>query len=303
LVHITGPGDFGILGFWAAHSLGIPLVASWHTNLHEYAGRRLDKCFSYLPTALRERAARTGQELSLSALMRFYRLPRFLMAPNESMVHLLHERTGRPAFFMRHGVDTEVYSPARHKPRTGAFCIGYVGRLTPEKNVRLFADLERRLLAAGQRKFQLLLIGAGSEKEWLKNNLQSAEMPGVLRGHALAEAFSSMDAFVFPSRTDTFGLVLLEAMASGVPVVVSPETGARVGVQHGMTGFLAEDIHSVTQSVLRLMEDEALRCAMSLGARRFACLQSWSRVFEQVYRTYDTGLEECGLLVPVAIPI
>ena len=298
LVHITGPGDFGVLGFWAAHSLGIPLVASWHTNLHEYAGRRLDKLFSNLPPAWRNRVAQAGEDLSLLALMRFYRLPRFLMAPNEFIIRLLQERTGKPTFLMPHGVDTEVYSPTRRGPRTGAFCIGYVGRLTPEKNVRLFVELERSLVAAGQRNFRFLLIGAGSEKEWLKNTLQSAELPGILRGKALADAFSRMDVFVFPSRTDTFGLVLLEAMASGVPVVVSPETGVRVGVQHRMTGFLAEDIHAVTQSILQLMKDEALRGEMGRGARRLACFQSWSGVFEQVYRTYETGLEECGLAVP-----
>ena len=93
LVHITGPGDFGILGFWAAHSLGIPLVASWHTNLHEYAGRRLDKLSSGLPTAWRNRIVHLGEDLSLDALMRFYRLPRFTLAPDESMIRLLSDRT------------------------------------------------------------------------------------------------------------------------------------------------------------------------------------------------------------------
>ena len=142
------------------------------------------------------------------------------------------------------------------------------------------------------------MIGEGSEKQWLKNNLQSAELPGILRGNTLAEAFAGMDVFVFPSRTDTFGLVLLEAMASGVPVIVSPETGARVGVQHRTTGFLAEDIHSVTQSVLQLMADEPLRQEMSRETRRFACSKDWTGVFEQVYGTYEAGLEECGLVVP-----
>ena len=93
LVHITGPGDFGILGFWAAHSLGIPLVASWHTNLHEYAGRRLDKLSSRLPTSWGNRIVRLGEDLSLDALMRFYRLPRFTLAPDESMIRLLRDRT------------------------------------------------------------------------------------------------------------------------------------------------------------------------------------------------------------------
>jgi phosphatidylinositol alpha 1,6-mannosyltransferase len=298
VVHITGPGDIGVLGFWAAHTLKIPLVASWHTNLHEYAGRRLDRLCTSLPSSWRTGIARKGEALSLDALMRFYRLPKFLMAPNESMIHLLREHTGKPTFHMRHGVNLDAFSATRSGARSGPFRIGYVGRLTPEKNVRQFAELERRLRAAGREDFRLLLVGEGCEKEWLTKNLRSAELPGILRGDALADAFSSMDAFVFPSRTDTFGLVLLEAMASGVPVVVSPEASDRVGVQHRISGFVAPDIESITRSVLELMDDDMLRRDMGREARRFACSQSWSGVFAQVYETYEAGLEQCGLSVP-----
>jgi phosphatidylinositol alpha 1,6-mannosyltransferase len=116
LVHITGPGDIGILGLWVAHTLRVPLVASWHTNLHEYAGRRLNKLLRDLPDAWRERVSATAEEQSLRACLRFYGLARFLLAPNEAMVHLLHERTGKPAFLMAHGVDTETFSPQRPLP-------------------------------------------------------------------------------------------------------------------------------------------------------------------------------------------
>jgi phosphatidylinositol alpha 1,6-mannosyltransferase len=250
LVHITGPGDMGILGFWVAHSLGIPLVASWHTNLHEYAARRLDKLLSGIPVPWRRRISSTAEDLSLRACLRFYRLARFLLAPNQTLVDLLEKRTGRPTFLMAHGVDTEVYSPGRRRQGTGSFRIGYVGRLTPEKNVRLLVELEKGLIAAGEHDFRLVVVGEGSEREWLQKNLRFGEFPGILRGVPLAEVFASMDVFVFPSRTDTFGLVLLEALASGVPVVVSPETGARVGVRHDITGFHATDLTAVTQSVL-----------------------------------------------------
>lgn len=294
LVHITSPGDMGIMGLWVAHSLGIPLVASWHTNLHEYAGQRLQKLFSFLPGAWRAGVSGTAERQCLRALVSFYGLARFLMAPNESMVRLLETRTRKPAFLMAHGVDTEAYSPCRRARRTGPFCIGYVGRLTPEKNVRLFAELERGLLAAGERDFRLLLVGAGNEKEWLRKNLQFGELPGILRGTALAGAFADMDVFVFPSRTDTFGLVLLEAMASGVPVVVSPETGARAGVRHGVSGFHAADLKSFTQSVLQLMRNRAVQREMGRAAREFAGSKVWRSVFEQLYQTYDTGLRQIG---------
>ncbi len=286
LIHITGPGDFGVLGFWIAHSLRIPLVASWHTNLHEYAAKRIQETLSFLPRGLRASIGRTAEELSLNAAMRFYRLPHFVLAPNPDMVEQLRSRTHHPAFLMAHGVDSARFTPARRTRTNGLFTIGYVGRLTPEKNVEWFCELERRV-AAGERNFRLLLIGDGSQREWLKRNLQFAELPGVLRGESLAAAYADMDVFVFPSRTDTFGLVILEAMASGVPVVVTPETGARVQVQDGVAGFLSDDFAA---SVLRFMRDPALRQRMSVEARRFACTKSWASVFEELYRTYDAAL-------------
>jgi len=194
---------------------------------------------------------------------------------------------------MPHGVDTEVYKP-RPKKSDGRFCIGYVGRLTPEKNVRLIAELEQALIAAGKRNFRVVVVGEGGERDWLQRHLQFGELPGVLRGEALAETFAQMDAFVFPSSTDTFGLVLLEAMASGVPVVVRPETAARVGIADGVTGFVAEDLNGFTQSVIRLMQDEKLQQDMRLAARAFSCSQSWDSVFDHVYATYETGLEMIG---------
>jgi phosphatidylinositol alpha 1,6-mannosyltransferase len=291
LVHIVGPGDIGILGVWVAHTLRVPLVASWHTNLHEYAGRRLQKLFSFLPDTWRECISLAAERQSLRACMRFYGLARFVLAPNEATVRLLQERTGKPAFLMAHGVDTDAYSPQRRRRRDRTFSIGYVGRLTPEKNVLLFAGLEKSLLHRGARDFRFTLIGEGSEKDWLRQNIEFGETPGILRGEALAEAFANMDVFVFPSRTETFGLVLLEAMASGVPVVVSPQTGARIGIRHGVTGFHAPDLDSFTDSVLRLMNSEPLRQRMGAAARIFCCSRMWNGVFEQLYSTYQRGLE------------
>jgi glycosyltransferase involved in cell wall biosynthesis len=287
LIHITGPGDFGLLGLWVAKSLGIPRVASWHTNLHEYASNRLQKALGFVPRGVQRRIVAAAEGLSLDAAMRVYRLAHVVLAPNQAMVDELRSRTQRPAYLMAHGVDSTRFSPAWRKRKDGPISIGYVGRLTPEKNVRWFRELERRILAAGLRDFRLVLVGDGSEREWLKGNLQFGELPGVLRGDGLAAAFADMDIFVFPSRTDTFGLVILEAMASGVPVVVSPETGARVNVQNGVSGFLAQDF---TENVLQLMRNESLRQRMGAEARRFACSRDWTSVFDDLFQIYNAAL-------------
>ena len=293
LIHITGPGDFGILGWWVGHSLGIPRVASWHTNLHEYARRRLEKLFSGLPESWARGIASAGESRALTELLRFYRRVQFLLAPNDEMVGLLRARTGKPAYFMPHGVDLDRFSPSLRARGTGPFVIGYVGRLTPEKNVRVFVEIEQALLAAGAPAFQFVIVGEGSERAWLTRHLRHARLAGVLRGTHLAEAFANMDAFVFPSDTDTFGLVLLEALASGVPVLAGPAVAARIGLQAGVNGFLARNVGEIAGGLQQLMLDDTLRQEMAAAARTSACAKGWSGVFEQLYETYAQGLAEC----------
>ncbi len=291
LIQITGPGDLGVLGFWVAHSLQVPLAVSWHTNLHEYAALRLERALSWAPRGLRTKAAGMAGKWSLDALTRFYGLGRFLLAPNEAARSMLAERTGRSVFGLGHGVDCEMFSPAHRRRKDGVFTIGYAGRLTPEKGVRMFAEIERRLEARGHSRFRIVLLGEGSERGWLRTQLKRGKFSGVLRGEALAQAFADMDAFVFPSATDTFGLVLLEAMASGVPVLASAPACGRIGVCDGVEGFEAGSSEEFAQGLERLMIDDWLRGQMGIAARDCARRQSWNRVFETLYETYDAALD------------
>ncbi len=294
IIQITGPGDLGALGFWVAHSLGVPLAASWHTNLHEYAALRLQRMLALAPRALREKAAELAGKWSLDALMRFYRLGRFLFAPNENARALLARRTGRPVFGLGHGVDCEMFSPTRRSRQDDVFTIGYAGRLTPEKSVRLLAEIERRLAGSGHPRFRILLLGEGSERAWLEAHLERGEFAGVLRGDSLAEAFANMDAFVFPSATDTFGLVLLEAMASGVPVLTSPAACGRVGLRDDIEGFACASAPEFARGLERLMDNDQLRQRMGRAARDCARRQSWNSVFETLYETYDAALNSAA---------
>lgn len=288
LVHMTGPGDLGFLALITSHSIRVPLVASWHTNLHEYLARRLDRLLRFLPAGLRHRATAEMERHSLRGLLRFYKTARYVLAPNQTLVNLLEARNNRPAFLMAHGVDLSGYSPAEKPSGDRPFCIGYVGRLTTEKNIRCLVDLEQELIAAGETNYQFLIVGEGGQQAWLRRNMQRAEITGVLRGQELAAAYQRMDAFVFPSLTDTFGLVILEAMATGVPVILAPETGRRVGIVDGVSGFLSDDFGA---STLQLMHNRTLLDSTGAAARQFANSNSWDGVFEQLYQTYQIGLE------------
>ncbi|MBZ5590985.1 MAG: glycosyltransferase [Acidobacteriia bacterium] len=290
LVHITGPGDVGILGAWVAHDLRVPLVASWHTNLQEYAQKRLYRSLHWAPENLRRSISSAAESGSMRALMLFYGMARLLMAPNQATVELLERSTAKPAVLMGHGVDVERFHPRQRARRDGPFTLGYVGRITPEKNVRVLAEIEQTLLKLGMRDFRLVLVGRGSEESWLKANLRHAEFLGTLRGSELARAFADMDVFLFPSTTDTFGLVILEAMASGVPVIVSPGGGPQHQVSQGQTGFVAATPQEFAERVLALKSDPCLHARMREAARHHACSASWEKVFSHVYAMYERVL-------------
>ncbi|WP_228486649.1 glycosyltransferase [Paludibaculum fermentans] len=292
VIHATGPGDMGLPAAWLAHRLGVPLVLSWHTNVHEYAGRRLRRMLQGWPGSLAGRVDELGERAALALTARFYQLARVLLAPSPELCTLLHERTGRPVRLMRRGSNPETFHPSlRARPvEADEVLIGFVGRLSPEKNVRLLAALEEALERVMPGRYSFLIVGDGSERAWLESRLRRARFTGVLRGPELARAYADMDLFVFPSETDTYGNVVVEAMASGVPVVVTGRGGPRFLVRPGETGLIGATREAFVEQVVRLALDNKLRWGMRQPAREFAESQSWDRVFEGVYAAYGEAV-------------
>jgi len=286
IVHITGPSDVGQLGALVAHRLRVPLAGSWHTNLHQYAEQRASGLLSLLPGVARHRTGAAIRELSLAAILRFYKIPCVLFAPNPELMDLLERGTGKPVYPMRRGVDTSLFTPERRDRTDRKFVIGYVGRLTVEKNIRFLAELESALDKNGMTNFSFSIVGQGDEEPWLRANLRKADFAGVLRGGALARAYANMDVFAFPSRTDTFGNVVLEALASGVPAIVTDSGGPQFIVQRGETGFVARNITEFVSRIRYLAENQEELRVMREAARADALLASWDCIFEGVYAGY-----------------
>jgi glycosyltransferase involved in cell wall biosynthesis len=291
LIHITGPSEVGMLGAGLAYHRDLPLAASWHTNVHEYLARRSDWLLRFLPERHSVSTGKKIEDLTLAAAARFYSIAKVLYAPNQELCELLNSATGRPCHLMPRGVDADLFTPAKRTRLAGDedFVLGFVGRLSIEKNIALLATIHDQLLAAGFTNFRFLIIGHGDEQAWLQERMPRAQFPGVLRGEPLAEAYASMDLFVFPSHTDTFGNVVLEALASGVPAIVTPDGGPRSIVREGETGYIVPD-EAFTAAILEILRNPAQLVAMRLAARAYALTASWDSVFEGVYAGYDAIL-------------
>jgi glycosyltransferase involved in cell wall biosynthesis len=289
LIHITGPSEVGMLGAGLAHHLGVPLAASWHTNVHEYAARRSDWFLRLLPKRQSQATEQKIEDIAMAAAAKFYSVAQVLFAPNPELCALLERTTGRSCYLMPRGVDAELFHPAKRlrDSEDRDHVLGFVGRLSIEKNVTLLARVQEELEALGHKSFRFLIVGHGAEEAWLRDRMPRAEITGVLKGEELSRAYANMDLFVFPSHTDTFGNVVLEALASGVPAIVTPDGGPRTIVHDGVTGRIVAD-DDFAAAVAGVLGDPAKHAEMRLKAREFALTMSWDSVFEGVYAAYAT---------------
>jgi phosphatidylinositol alpha 1,6-mannosyltransferase len=292
VIHITGVNDVSIIGAYLAWKLQIPILGSWHTNVHEFAAHRLTKMLRFLPSGFVSKVAGFAERKILDGAVLYYKMPKVVLAPNQELVDLLGKGTHRVSRIMSRGVDTEKFSPDRRTVSDGIFRIGFVGRLRAEKSVRLLVDLERELLKAGRNNFKFLIVGEGNEREYLESNLKYGEVTGFLDGDELSEAYANMDVFVFPSKTDAFGNVTQEAFASGVPAIVTDQGGPKFLVKPGETGFVAKDLDDFVKFTIELMDDPAKLLKMKENARTSAMSRSWDAVFESVYDGYQTAYEK-----------
>src|SRR5262249_30698088 len=232
----------------------------------------------------RARLGSTVERQALAVTMMFYRLPRVILAPNGEWRQTIEAWTRKPTYVMTRGVDTALFDPARRKRSDALVNIGYVGRLSTEKNVRALARLQDALWTAGIVNTRFTIVGDGSEREWLQTRLPGAEFTGVIRGERLADAYADFDLFVFPSETETVGNVVLEAMASGVPVVAMARGGTRFIASSTDAALLARDEGDFIDLAVELVRDPARRRRMADAARDTALTRSWAAVFDVVYQ-------------------
>ncbi len=290
IIHITGLNDVSIVGSYLGWKLQIPLLGSWHTNLHEFAAQRLRKMLRFMPKKISAGVAGFAERKIRDGAVLYYKMPKVVLAPNQELVDLLGSGTHRAAFLMGRGVDSEKFSPAKRTVDDDVIRLGFVGRLRPEKNVRMLIEIEKELLARGKSGFKFLIVGEGNEREYLESKMKHAEFTGFLQGEELSEAYANMDIFIFPSETDAFGNVAQEALASGVPSIVSDKGGPKYIISHGETGYVAKTKEDYVNFTIELMDDQEKRLEMGHKGRELTVANSWDAIFDGVYDGYAETL-------------
>jgi glycosyltransferase involved in cell wall biosynthesis/predicted metal-dependent phosphoesterase TrpH len=285
LIHVTAPGPAGVAATLLSRLTGAPLLASYHTELATYAGLR---------------TGNDGVEaLSRIGLGAFYGTPSLVLSPSPAADRSLLElgtEEGRIGRWER-GVDSDRFDPAKadRDAFPGEVKVLYAGRLTREKGVDLLAESFERAHAADPR-LHLLLAGGGPEEAELRARLgERATFLGWLEGEELPRAYASADAFLFASSTDTYGQVILEAAASGLPVVAVAEGGPAALVENRHTGLLCRpDPDHLAGALLQLASSPALRQRLGAAAAIRARDRSWERSLEQLAIGYHRALAEAA---------
>ncbi len=292
VIHITGLNDISQFGYYFAHFKKIPAAATWHTNAHEYAAQRLTSILPFRSADIKNKIGKTIEKIVFKGLMKLYFLAQMQLAPNEELVGEIRRATRRPSFLLGRGVDTDFLSPTkRARADDKEINIGFVGRLRPEKNVRFLGEIEAGLQKAHVENYRFTIVGEGGERDWLESNLRNKHLTGEIFGEELARTYANMDLFVFPSQTDAFGNVVLEAMAAGVPAVVMQEGGPKFLIEHGADGFIAEDNRDFIETVVTLAENPRRLKTLGCAAHRSAQTHSWERVFEKTFEYYKMCME------------
>ncbi len=279
LVHIVAPFFLGPFGLSYARRLNVPILASFHTHVPRY---------------VRHYGGAFIEPVVWSYLRTLHNQAHLNLCPStETLKDLRHHGFERVRWWKR-GIDTQRFSPGPRDPavrerlsggRPDELLVVYVGRLSPEKRLETIRD--PLFSVPGVR---LAMVGGGPSEEQLKRHFRgtATTFPGYLRGNDLVAAYRAADVFLFPSTTETFGLVALEAMACGVPVIAANAGGVLDIITHGENGLLfdPERPEQIGALVGRLKDDPDLRHGLAQRGVLHARGRSWQATMDQLIEYY-----------------
>ncbi len=301
-LHSATPGPIGLAALAISQILKLPIIGTYHTSLPQYAGY------------LTEDSA--IEDLMWKYVLWYYKQMDLIYVPSKSTREELEEKGIAPdniRLFPR-GVDTNRFHPAKRDLQflqqymdVDAFKLLYVGRISKEKSLPVLVDVFKEISHAVEH-VSLVVAGDGPYLTEMKNQLQATRtyFTGYLTGESLAKVYASCDLFIFPSTTDTFGNVVLEAQASQIPVIITDVGGPHENMIPGKTGIVvpAHDGAAMVAAIRSFMNHPGKMRQMGKAARQYAEGRSFQRAFEHTWAMYmDPDLEpvtaEEGLTVAV----
>lgn len=287
LIHIATPDLGGLKALRWAQKNGVQVVGSYHTHFTSYL-----KYYGLTPIEF----------LAWRYLGWFYNSLTQVYVPSRSMRDELEDHDFEPGMkIWARGVDTDLFSPDKRNlnwRRDRGFkdddiVVTFVSRLVWEKELATYKDAVQQV-ASSIKNVKPLVVGDGPAKDDLQKQMPEAHFTGFLGGEELATAYASSDIFLFPSHTETFGNVTLEAMSSGLPCLVANATGSRSLVEDGVNGKLAKPESSAdfTKKLSLIVEDEELRKQMRVASRKKALKYKWEAINGKLLNDYKNVLEK-----------
>src|SRR5436190_7741727 len=277
---ISTPGPIGLTALLAAKLLNLQTSGIYHTDFPQYVRILTEDSFLESVTwrymhwfyGQLDTVFVNSEEYRESWIKRGFEPEKLKIFPRGLDTQLFHPTRRDPAFFEKFGA------------KNGQVRLLYVGRVSKEKDLDLLAEAYRRLRAEGL-SIQLCVVGHGPYSHEFSESLPEALFTGYLTGGELAAAYASADIFVFPSTTDTFGNVIIEAQACGLPVVVSDSGGPKELVEDKANGLITKshDVEDFTRAIRALVTDSALRERMGKSARSSIIDRSWPNAFSKFW--------------------
>jgi glycosyltransferase involved in cell wall biosynthesis len=292
LVHIATPDPAGYKALKWAQRNGVQVVSSYHTHFTSYL-----KYYGLTPIEF----------IAWRYLSWFYNSCTHVYVPSQSMIdELMQHGFDDDMKIWARGVNTSLFSPEKRDEAWRAkagfkeddIVVTFVSRLVWEKELDTYRYAVQQV-AANNRNVKALVVGDGPAKTELKRRMPEAHYTGFLEGEELARAYASSDVFLFPSHTETFGNVTLEAMSSGLPCLVADATGSKSLVEHGINGGLAKPSSRVdfAKKLSIIVSNKKLRDKMRKASREKALKYEWEKINARLVENYREALE-----MPVSEP-
>ena len=288
IIHINSPCSLGCAAIKYANRHNIPVAATYHTHFPSYVKyykiKALELC-------------------SWNYMRNLYNRCDAVFVPSVPIKDELIQHGFETVEFLPHGVDANVFNPVfrddEWKKEIGAenkTVLLYAGRLVWEKDLNTLAECYK-IISEKRKNVKFILAGDGPIREELKEMMPEAIFLGYQSGINLSRVYASSDIFVFPSTTETFGNVTLEAMASEIPPVCAREGGAYGIINDGVTGLVAEpgDAESLAEKLLTLIDDPQKRKIIAKEAYKYAQEQTWEKIFLRLFKRYNEIINQYHL--------